>query len=388
MTIKKVTILEFAPTADEIWCISQHNRDGYVRYDAEEGLLSILDTAHDAKPRPEIITTYAGGKATNVARVLDKLLADEDELQAELITFLPPPPDGPLQELELGDARGVSLRPSTAAGIYVQCLQIAGLHKVRPRFEVVDGLEESATMQTTRRCIEITLKEGGGTLNFSPRIVWSQEAAAAVTSRVAEVAQDADLVVLAGAPPRWEFRPDSNLRPLNLYAKVIDALGPDCQVSLDTRGRYLYECLIAQRTPAFALMNTEEFVELSELLGNLGETDAFGTLLVHDERGCWVWNGKLPGEEDPFSQAEYFPAIDVPNVYSTIGAGDAMHAGFLKEWICSECAEERLRSSVVYGQVVAAVAVSNEKATHGVNARAVEDLFLRIWRGMDGFQPT
>ena len=376
MTIKKATILEFAPTADEIWRISQHDRDGYARYDVEEGLLSILDTAHDAKPRPEIITTYAGGKATNVARVIDRLLANEDELYVELITFLPPPPEGPLRELELGDVRGISLHPSTAAGVYVQCLQIAEMQKVRPRFEVVDDLEESATMQTTRRCIEITLKEGGGTLNFSPRIVWSQEAASAVRSRVAEVTQDADLVVLAGAPPRWESRPGSDLTPHNFYAKIIDALDPDCQVSIDTRGQYLYECLIAQKTPAFALMNTEEFGELSELLGDVGEAAAFGTLLVHDERGCWVWNEKLPGGSNPFSSADHFPAIDVPDVYSTIGAGDAMHAGFLKEWICSECVEERLRRSVVYSQVVAAAAVSNERATHGVNAHAVEDQFL------------
>ena len=56
-----------------------------------------------------------------------------------------------------------------------------------------------------------------------------------------------------------------------------------------------------------------------------------------------------------------------------------MHAGFLKQWVCSEPGEERFRRAVVYSQVVAAVAVSNEKATHGIDARAVEDKFRQAW---------
>lgn len=380
MSIQRVTVFEFAPTADEIWCLPQHDRDGYARYDAQDGLVSFLDTAHHAKQRPEIITTYAGGKATNVARVLDRLLVDEDEVFVELITFLPPPPEGPLRELEFGDAGGVSLRPSTAAGIYVQCLQIAGLRKVRPHFEIVDELEESGRMQTTRRCIEVTFRESSGSLNFSPPIVWSQRAANAVRSRVAEVARGVDLVVMAGAPPVWQARPGAHLARHTFYARIIDALESDCQVSIDTRGQYLHECLMAQKMPRFVFMNTEEFGDLAGSWSGLGERAFPCTLLVHDERGCWVWDRKLPHEQDLFSEAEHFPAIPVPRIYSTIGAGDAMHAGFLKEWICSMPPEERLRRAVVYSQVVAAIAVSNEKATHGIDAGVVEDKLQQIWR--------
>ncbi|MDQ1317449.1 MAG: PfkB protein, partial [Candidatus Poribacteria bacterium] len=60
----------------------------------------------------------------------------------------------------------------------------------------------------------------------------------------------------------------------------------------------------------------------------------------------------------------------VSKVYSTIGAGDAMHAGFLKAWICSD-SDNWLSQSVIYSQAVSAVSVSNEKATHGINAHAV-----------------
>ena len=375
MAIQRMIVLEFAPTADEIWRLPCHQKDGYARYDAEDGLVSFLDTAHHAKPRPKITTTYAGGKATNVARVLDRLLTDDDELRVELVTFLPPPPAGPLQSLSFGSVRGVDLRPSTAAGVYVQCLQIEGLNRVKPRFEVVDELEESGAMQTTRRCIEITREEGGGSVNFSPPIVWSQEAAEAVKTRVAEVARGADLVVMAGAPPVWKTCPGADLTRCSFYAKIMEVLEPDCQVSIDARGRYIHECLVAQRTPRFILMNTEEFGDLSESWSDLSAKAFPGSFLVHDEQGCWVLNAGLPDSQDPLSEAEYFPSVHVPRVCSTIGAGDAMHAGFLKEWVNSEC----LHRAVVYSQVVAAVSVGSEKATHGVDARIVNGRFSQVW---------
>jgi sugar/nucleoside kinase (ribokinase family) len=217
-------------------------------------------------------------------------------------------------------------------------------------------------------------------------------------------------VVMAGAPPMWEADPRAYLTSRNFYAKIVEDLEPGCQVSIDTRGRYLHECLIAQKTPRFAFMNTEEFSELVELLhgddarvARNSERTFSGTFLAHDQRGCWVWDGKLPDDQDPFSEAQHFPSIPVRTIYSTIGAGDAMHAGFLKEWIHAEgeelraksielraksrgqedpCfipLEERLHRAVIYSQVVAAAAVGNEKATHGIDARIVEGKFRQAW---------
>jgi hypothetical protein len=56
-----------------------------------------------------------------------------------------------------------------------------------------------------------------------------------------------------------------------------------------------------------------------------------------------------------------------------------MHAGFLEEWICSLPLEERPRRGVIHIQVLAAAAVGKEKATHGIDARAVEGRFRQAW---------
>jgi len=373
MSNKKVTIIEFAPTADEIWRISQDNKDGYAGYDATNGLVSILDTAHDAKPRPEILAIYAGGKATNVARVIDKLIDNDFNTQVELVTFLPPP-QGVLCELKINQINGAEIRPSTPAGMYVQFLQITNLINVRPHFEIVNELDETGGMQVTRRCIEIIIKDTGTSLNFSPRIVWSQKAAETVLSRLDGIIQDTDMVVMAGAPPVWEFEREAIVTPYNFYAKILDLVGPECEVSIDVRGHYLHECLIADRPPRFVLMNKDEFYEATSFWNELSGSDFAGTLVVHDKDGCWVWDRRLPKGDDLLEGSSFFPSPKVSKVYSTIGAGDAMHAGFLKAWICSEN-DNRLARSVVYSQAVAAVSVSNERATHGIDSHAV-DLFV------------
>jgi fructose-1-phosphate kinase PfkB-like protein len=362
MSIKKVTILEFAPTADEIWRISKHNRDGYVAHDAENGLVSILDTAHDAKPRPEILAIYAGGKATNVARVMDRLLVDRPEPEIELVTFLPPPQ----WSMRGMSFNGLDILPSTPSGIYVQCLQIENLNRVKPHFEVVDELEEKGNMQTTRRCIEIIIKDTGTSLNFSPRIVWSQKSADAVLSRLADIIHGTNMLVIAGAPPLWEAL-DETLTPHNFYARILDLVDSRCAVSIDVRGYYLHECLIAKKPPKFIFMNKDEFYEAVNSWKEMSGRKLSGILVVHDKDGCWVWNDKLPNGDDLFAGSLFFSAPKVAEVHSTIGAGDAMHAGFLSEWLCSEGESDQLARSVIYSQSVAAVSVSNEMATHGVN---------------------
>ena len=377
MSIKKVTILEFAPTADEIWRISQHSKDGYVGYDAESGLVSILDTAHDAKPRPEILTVYAGGKATNIARVIDKLIGNEFKTQVELVTFLPPP-QGSLCDFPTSRINGVEIYPSTPAGIYVQCLQVMNLKNVKPRFEVIDELEEIGGMQVTRRCIEIIIKDTGTSLNFSPRIIWSQKAAEAVLSRLAQIIHGTDMTVIAGAPPVWDNDVKGEITPHNFYAKIIDLMDSECEMSIDVRGYYLHDCLIADRPPRFIFMNKDEFFEASESWEKLAGRDFTGTLLVHDKDGCWIWNNILPKGNDLLAGADFFPSPKVTKVYSTIGAGDAMHAGFLKAWIYSGQDKNRLARSVTYSQAVAAVSVSNEKATHGINEYSVDNILKYV----------
>jgi hypothetical protein len=137
---------------------------------------------------------------------MDRLLEGENtSVIVELVTFLPPPNEA-MRQISLG----ARIQPSTPAGIYVQCLQISDLLIVKPRFVIVDELEEVNGMQTTRRCIEITLKDSNSSLNFSPRIVWSQKSADAVMSKIASIVHDTDMLVIAGAPPVWEVKLSSD----------------------------------------------------------------------------------------------------------------------------------------------------------------------------------
>ncbi len=369
MSIEKVTILEFAPTVDEIWRIPKHNKDGYVHYDAENGIVSFLDTAHEAKQRPEIKAIYAGGKATNVARVMDRLIADRAKPEIGLVTFLLPP-QGAMRDMDFGNS---GIVPSTPAGIYTQCIQTENLNRVKPSFEVVDELAETGNMQTTRRCMEIIIGDTGTSLNFSPRMIWSQESAKAVIARLRDAIHGTDMLVIAGAPPIWEDS-DGSINTHNFYAKILDLADPNCDVSIDVRGYYLHDCLIANRPPRFIFMNRDEFYEAVDSWRELSGRILDCTLIVHDKDGCWVWDRKLPNGDNLFANSQFFPSPKAPKVYSTIGAGDAMHAGFLKEWLCSEGERDRLGHSIRYSQAVAAVSVSNDLATHGIDAQAVDNI--------------
>ena len=316
MPIKKAIILEFARTADEIWNLSHHKKDGYASYDAENGLVSILDTAHDAKPRPEIMAVYAGGKATNVARVMDCLI-EKNDTQIELVTFLPPP-KGILCEFQPVRINDIEILPSTPAGIYVQCLQVMSLKNVKPHFEVINELDEIDEMQVTRRCIEIMIKDTGTSLNFSPRIVWSQKTADAILSRLGKVISNADMVVIAGAPPVWKS-PDGNaITSHDFYAEILNLTSPECEVSVDVRGYYLHKCLVADKPPRLIFMNKNEFLEASESWKELSGKSFSGTIIAHDKDGCWAWDGKFPDIDDLFSGASFYPAPKVDKVYSTI----------------------------------------------------------------------
>jgi sugar/nucleoside kinase (ribokinase family) len=101
-------------------------------------------------------------------------------------------------------------------------------------------------------------------------------------------------------------------------------------------------------------------------------------LIVHDKDGCWVWDRILPKGDDLLSGTDFFPSPKVTKVYSTIGAGDAMHAGFLKAWIYSRQDKDRLARSVTYSQAVSAVSVSNEKATHGIDKYSVDNMLRYV----------
>lgn len=59
----RITIIEFTPCGDSIFHVRRDRDEGYIE---SNGRAVTIKTG--AKLRPQAISTYAGGKATNVAR--------------------------------------------------------------------------------------------------------------------------------------------------------------------------------------------------------------------------------------------------------------------------------------------------------------------------------
>src|ERR1700759_4442094 len=108
----RITILEFTPCADSIFHVFRDSDEGYMASDGQALTIKV-----GAKLRPKAISTYAGGKATNVARVMDKLLTDTDIVDIELIVF----------------------RPDSPEGRYIHDLQTSALSRVSVRSIIIEG---------------------------------------------------------------------------------------------------------------------------------------------------------------------------------------------------------------------------------------------------------
>ncbi|MGH9759851.1 MAG: hypothetical protein ACREAC_03305, partial [Blastocatellia bacterium] len=105
--IRKITILEFAPCADTIYSIRRDPNEGYLSANGES-----VTIRTGIRLRPHEGATYAGGKATNVARVIDKLLEDDEQVDVELIVFRPDSPEGRyIHDLQISELRRVRVRP-------------------------------------------------------------------------------------------------------------------------------------------------------------------------------------------------------------------------------------------------------------------------------------
>jgi fructose-1-phosphate kinase PfkB-like protein len=163
----KITILEFTPCADTIYHIRQDADEGYV-----EGNRNRLTIKTGVKLRPQVVSYYAGGKATNVARVLDRLITSED-IAVELVTF----------------------RPDSPEGRYIHDLQTGALKRVRVRPVIISG--------TSRFCIDLTDPrtdpQNRVEFNISPRAVWEEGAMETAFEFASALSTDA--LIMAGNPP-------------------------------------------------------------------------------------------------------------------------------------------------------------------------------------------
>src|SRR5262249_27847087 len=210
----QITILEFVPCADWIYHLRCDEEEGYVAGD--ERAVSIRS---GAKLRPQAASVYAGGKATNVARVIDKLLSDEDAVEVELIVF----------------------RPDSPEGRYIHDLQTSALRRVRVRPVIIEG--------TSRLCIDLldpeTPPEHRVAFNISPRILWKKGSLDTALQSAEEIS--GDLLLMAGNPPLLE---PGNESITQLYAEVISRVRRRVNViSLDTEKGALRESLRAGAQP-------------------------------------------------------------------------------------------------------------------------------------------
>jgi fructose-1-phosphate kinase PfkB-like protein len=328
--MKKLTILELAPCADSIYHVSRDADDGYI-----EGNGRTVTLRSGNKLRPSLVTTYAGGKATNVSRVIDKLLNATDEVDVELIVF----------------------RPDSPEGQYIHALQTRDLTRTRIRPVLIEGL--------ARFCIEVidptTEPSERVEFNISPRPVWKGTAVDVVMSVVRGL--ETDVLLMAGSPPLLEA---SLSLVADIYAQIIEEVRDRVEViSIDTEKDALTRCLESSIKPDLIKINDAEFRSTdSELWERFP-----GAVVITDPRGCLV--------RGPGGGWVRVQGATIRDVYSTIGAGDAVHAGIT---VARSVWGYDLSKSARYGLAAAAAAVGSSDGTRAIDKAKVDDLFT----GMEG----
>jgi fructose-1-phosphate kinase PfkB-like protein len=328
--VGKITILELAPCADSILYIKRDPQEGYIRAGSDQIILR-----SGAKLRPQVASTHAGGKATNVARVIDKLLKADDQVRVELIVF----------------------RPDSAEGRYIHELQAKELRRIQLRPAIINA--------TARFCLNLSdpsdRSDNHVEFNISPRVIWEPDACEAALNLASQISTD--LLLLAGNPPLIapEYRP-----AIELYAQIVEQTRPRVRaVSLDTGPGALVRSLAAQAQPTVIKINHEEHASVDESLWR----NYNGVLVVTDADGCWIY------DRSSDRKAIRVHGAKVQRVYSTVGAGDAAHAGFtLARWVWGL----DLINAARYGQAAAAAAVSSPEGTRGLDRQVVEGFFTAL----------
>jgi fructose-1-phosphate kinase PfkB-like protein len=328
-SVDKITILELTPCADSLLRMERNDDEGYLAADE-----STITLRAGARLRPSIAGTYAGGKATNVARVLDRLLGPDDKVEVEHIVFL----------------------ADSVEGRYIQELTRGTLNRVRTRPVIVKS--------NSRFCINLSdpgaSAETRVEFDISPRITWDPDAVKIALKIAHELSTD--LLLLAGNPPVI----DPEGQPAwDLPSKIIEAAGSRARaISIDLQKDALALCLAAPRQPDVIKLNQQEYASIDRTRWSSYQN----LLIVTDPRGCTVW------ECGPRSGTRIEQVRGLP-VFSTVGAGDAAHAGFtVARWVWGWSAVEAAR----YGQAAAAAAVTSAESTRGITKAAVDDHFSRI----------
>jgi len=330
---KKITILELTPCADTLLSIGQDPEEGYLS--VEDGIIKIRS---GARLRPRLLSVNAGGKASNVAGVIDRLLAPSDSVEVELIVF----------------------RPDSPEGRYIAELQSIALARVKVRSIVVDS--------TARSCINVSdpasPPQARVEFNLSPRVLWQEAAIDLALKSLSDLSTD--LLLLAGNPP--VIGPQCQLA-VDLPASIIEQLPNDpatrAAVSLDIEKGALARCIQGRHQPDVIKINHDEFLSVDHEHWRLYNR----TLVVTDDDGCTLW------EHGPSGPSIRINRPHGHRVYSTVGAGDSAHAGFtLARWVWGFDDVRAAR----YSMAAAAASVSSPEGARGVKRTEVERFFATL----------
>lgn len=347
---RRILVLELSPTLEEIWALRADAREGYQSWDRTAGVVTISDAGSaDAKIRPSVLASYAGGKGTNVARVLGALRPLER--QPYDVALLAVHPAG-------GTLRAAARHfDELAAGL--PGLEAVGLHI---------PMEDVSAKQ--RRAVHIVDAESGSDiLNFTPRLRWERGEVDRATRAIVNAvrAADPDELVLTGTPPLGAER---------IYADVIPAVRSSVGlVALDTSGPALAAVLQASEAhPDLLAINRREYdgQTATDLAG------LCGTLAVHDDSGCWYWQGSGAALESGASGMNRLEVARLTARYGpangpTLGAGDALLAGLLA---CGP--ETSLADAIATGIATAAEVVRTGIGLAGFTGHRVPDLVQTI----------
>lgn len=364
----RLTVLELVPGADELWVLDQHSIRGHLWH--KRGAVALPDVARGAKLRPHVTATYAAGKATNVARVLDAFLREDatgdlaiqakQRLAARLVTYLPGEPDG----YHRPDIPGCLLSQFTPGAAYVACLQARDFDALELDLR---ALPPTSKAQADRRCINIVASEGDELVNFSPYLLWERSCVEAVLESIA-TQPPAQIVALAGSLPLVDDAPAPRL-----YAGIIARLREQmlgAVISLDVGGAPLRACLETgpEASPSVVCINMDEY---SSVPLELWERYP-GIVVIHNKRGCWVLRGEAQTEAELNVRD---PDVSVPcdvRVSHTICTGDAAHGGLLLGIVLYGTEPEGLRRAAVLSQACALTVVESEDGIRGLTADKVE----------------
>lgn len=273
-----------------------------------------------AVQRVDSVTVEAGGKGINVAKALTSAGVDA-------LALLPAATDDPL------------LTALRCADVPFAAVPIA--EPVRTNIAIT---ENDGT--TTK------LNERGATLDTA--------ALDAITRCVVDEAQHAAWVVLSGSlppgvPPQW-------------YADVVAKLAPlPCRVAVDTSDAPLAALASKLSTASPELMkpNVEELASISGVAeadlettvaeGDLSLVVAAAVKLVERGVGAVLATLGAAGAVLVDGTGAWFAAPPPITARSTVGAGDASLAGYLRAEVGGAEPSQRLRMAVAYGSAAAAL---------------------------------